>query len=34
MYKVLVVLINFAFPDLRELLVIALRVTKKEHNDL
>ena len=29
MYKVLVVLVNFTFSDLRELDVIVLRVTKK-----
>ena len=31
MYKVLVVLINFTFPDLRELDVMVLRVTKKKN---
>ena len=34
MSKILVVLINFAFSDLRELDVIVLRVTQKEHTDL
>ena len=34
MYKVLVVLLNFTFSDLREILVVVLRVTQKEHTDL
>ena len=32
MYKVLVVLLNFTFSDLRELDVMVLRVTKKKKN--
>ena len=31
MYKVIVVLLNFTFFDLRELVVMVVRVTKKEH---
>ena len=31
MYKVSVVLLNFTFSDLRELLVIVLRVTKRTY---
>ena len=34
MYKVLVVLLNFTFSDLRELDVVVLRVTQKEHTNL
>ena len=34
MYNVLVVLINFAFSDLRELDVIVLRVTKRTHRPM
>ena len=32
MYKILVVLLNFTFSDLRELDVMVLRVTKKKKN--
>ena len=31
MYEVLVVLLNFTFSDLRELLVMVLRVTKRTY---
>ena len=34
MYKVLVVLINFTFSDLRELDVIVLRVTKRTYRPM
>ena len=34
MYKVLVVLLNFTFPDLRELLVIVLQVTKRTYRPM
>ena len=34
MYKVLVVLLNFTFSDLRELDVIALRVTKRTYRPM
>ena len=34
MYKVLVVLLYITFPDLRELDVIVLRVTKRTYTDL
>ena len=34
MYKVLVVLLNFTFSDLRELDVIVLRVTKRTYRPM
>ena len=34
MYKILVVLINLAFSDLRELDVIVLRVTKRTYRPM
>ena len=34
MYKVLVVLINFTFSDLRELDVVVLRVTKRTYRPM
>ena len=34
MYKVLVVLLNFTFSDLREILVVVLRVTKRTYRPI